>query len=603
MAQRFSSTFFLFFSCLLLNAQPNDTPLAVAKRIGDKLIRETPFRYRLTQPPLNKTFDDLKVVDFARIFPNSEAAVAYAYTNMSAAEDMDLAVQTEHNDGCKIWLNGTLTYEKRGDRTIQIRHEERSIELPNTFILKLKKGNNALLIKSETRGKEWRVYLQPPSTKGAILRGPLLYPKMGLKEVQDVDSAVAQLSNWLVVGPFSNNLKNKQRTGLDTPYPPEEGVIFGSMYQGKSKSVTWQIPPVDVLGDLINPADWGTNYHWNYHNGGVAWAMQQLAELSGEKKYDDYASNFCDFSLQSVPFVTYQVNELNAVNSANHFIVNTPLLDFTLAPSLPFIYRLRKNKDFKDRATYVNFIEKTLNYAEKGQIRLPNSNIYTRTTPEKYTTWTDDMFMGIPFLIQAAQYAPDEKQRQAFLDDAALQILNFKKEVWDEAAHLYQHANYSTKKVKMPHWSRANGWGIWAMTEVLTVLPKNHKHYAAILAQYQLHAATLAKWQAKNGFWLNVLDRADAQEEVSGTAIFTMAMARGVTNGWLDAPTFKPVVLRGWSALTSEIEPDGTVHKICMGTMCSEDVNYYMKRPFYDNDTHGLFAVLFAANAVHTMLK
>ena len=90
---------------------------------------------------------------------------------------------------------------------------------------------------------------------------------------------------------------------------------------------------------------------------------------------------------------------------------------------------------------------------------------------------------------------------------------------------------------------------------------------------------------------------------MSGSAIFTMALARGVTNGWLDTATFKPVVLRGWDALKSEIEPDGTVHKICMGTMCSEDVNYYLTRPFYDNDTHGLFAVLFAANAVHMMLK
>jgi unsaturated rhamnogalacturonyl hydrolase len=278
-------------------------------------------------------------------------------------------------------------------------------------------------------------------------------------------------------------------------------------------------------------------------------------------------------------------------------------LDFTLAPALPFIYRLRKNSNFKDRSTYADFVKKTMIYAEKGQIRLPNSNIYTRITPEKYTTWVDDMFMGIPFLIQAAQYAPDPQQRQMFLDDAALQILNFRKEVWDEDANLYMHARFSNKKTKFPHWSRANGWGIWATTEVLSVLPKTHKHYAAILAQYQQHVAALIKLQAKSGFWLNVLDRPDSPTEVSGTAIFTMALARGITNGWLDAPTYKPVVLKGWQALTSEIDADGTVHKICVGTMCSEDVNYYMNRPFFDDDTHGLFAVLFAANAVHTLLN
>jgi unsaturated rhamnogalacturonyl hydrolase len=42
-----------------------------------------------------------------------------------------------------------------------------------------------------------------------------------------------------------------------------------------------------------------------------------------------------------------------------------------------------------------------LKYAKDEQVRFPGSNIYTRLTPEKYTTWVDDMFMGIPFLMQA----------------------------------------------------------------------------------------------------------------------------------------------------------------------------------------------------------
>jgi hypothetical protein len=33
--------------------------------------------------------------------------------------------------------------------------------------------------------------------------------------------------------------------------------------------------------------------------------------------------------------------------------------------------------------------------------------------------------------------------------------------------------------------------------------------------------------------------------------------------------------------------------------MCTEDEEYYVSRPFYDNDTHGLFAVLFAAIEVN----
>jgi rhamnogalacturonyl hydrolase YesR len=62
------------------------------------------------------------------------------------------------------------------------------------------------------------------------------------------------------------------------------------------------------------------------------------------------------------------------------------------------------------------------------------------------------------------------------------------------------------------------------------------------------------------------------------------------------------VVIQGWKGLETQIDPDGTVHGICMGTMCTEDVSYYINRPFYDNDTHGLFAVLFAGIEMERLL-
>ncbi|MEI3485532.1 MAG: hypothetical protein V8R12_11675 [Bacteroides faecis] len=46
-----------------------------------------------------------------------------------------------------------------------------------------------------------------------------------------------------------------------------------------------------------------------------------------------------------------------------------------------------------------------IEYARFGQIRSEGMTNYTRTTPEEYTVWVDDMFMGIPFLIQAGLYS------------------------------------------------------------------------------------------------------------------------------------------------------------------------------------------------------
>ena len=572
-------------------------PLEAARLIGDKLIRDTPFAYRLEVAPNHPVFDRMHCVDFGRTFGLGKPAVAYAWTQLIAAKAGKLKIQIEHNDGCKIWLNGKKVCSLAGARKINLRRDERSFEMSHAFTANLHSGANTLLIKSETRGGEWRVYLQPPSAKGAVVNGAA-HPEIGLRGVVNVDEKIAALTNWLVIGPFAGG-----RGVLEKVLPPEKEIAFGKMYPGLDAPVTWTIPKIEILGGLINPLPWGTNYNWNYHNGGTAWAMQLLAEATGEKKYADYANRFCDFHLGGIQFVEHQVKILNAVESANHWIIETPLLDFTLAPSLPFLHRLRAEKKFANRSAYEKWFARMLRYARREQIRLPDSRIFTRTTPVKYTTWVDDMFMGIPFLVQAALLSKDKKLRAELLDDAANQVLGFNEQVWDADAQLYMHARYSNSPAKLPHWSRCNGWAIWAMSCVLEHLPPAHPKCAAILKHFQTHAQSLLKFQKAEGFWPNVLDRRDSRNEVSGTAIFVMAFARGVRHGWLDEKKFLPAVLNGWTALTTRIEADGTVHDICAGTMCTEDEEYYVSRPFYDNDTHGLFAVLFAAMEVSRLGK
>ena len=579
---------FLFVSVVLpIHAE---SPIETVCHIGDKLIRETPFKYKLVVNPNNTKFDGIHFVDFGRTFGLGKTAEAYAYTEIISDRDTLFPVEIEHNDACKIWCNGALVYERDGERKLQLQQQERSMEMSFSFNLPLRKGKNQILMRSVTAGNEWCVLIQPPSEKDAVSLQEKYYPEIGLAQCPNVDGKIAELTNWLVLGPF--------RPGVEPCDVLGKEPVFGKMYDG----VTWTIPKIEVLGAMIDPEPWGTTYQWNYHNGGVAWAMQQISEITKDEKYKLWADNFCDYQLEGIPFVEYQVHDLNAANSANCAIINYKMLDFTLAPSLPIIYRLRQEPDFKNKKLYQDYINIMLDYARNGQIRSKGMTNYTRETPEEYTTWVDDMFMGIPFLMQAGLYMKDETERQKFFDDAASQVLDFHKQLWDKDAKLYMHAHYSSRpEVKLPHWSRANGWAVWAMSEVLMYLPKKHPKYNAILKLYRDHVNSLVHYQAESGFWHNVLDRPDSPEEVSGTAIFTMAMARGINYGWLDSKKYRPIVMKGWNAVASEVESDGTVHKICVGTMCSENVEYYMTRPFYDNDTHGSFAVMFAGIEVERM--
>ena len=125
-----------------------------------------------------------------------------------------------------------------------------------------------------------------------------------------------------------------------------------------------------------------------------------------------------------------------------------------------------------------------------------------------------------------------------------------------------------------------------------------------VLKIYKNHLdALVEKQDSKTGFWHQILDDPNSFEETSGTAIFTMAIARGINNGWIDAKKYNQYAIKGWDALKTKIKPDGTVETICIGTMSSEDPNYYKTRPTVPDDSHGLLCVLFAGLEMEKLLK
>lgn len=585
---------FTFIPSLLFAQGKSLSPIETIQVVADHIIASNPYRYELKTAKRKASLNELNYIDFGRTFGYDKPAVGYALSWLNSPIEQSLELELEYNDGLKVYLNDKEVYSDRGDSEAKIEIHERSLGLSEKVVLNLKQGMNKLLLKSETLGKRWVVYLRSGQKENL--------PLLGLSGLPFIAEDLASLSNWLIVGPFENPTGPEGRSGLDTVYPPEQLFETGQLYDGRDGKVTWTMPRLEVLAHArpIDPI-WGSYLNYNYHTGGVAWAMMHLSEYTGEERFMDYAHKYTDFMIETRPFVRYQMEVLNEYTSVNYHMINVPLLDFTLAPSLPFIYRLIQDGEFGNRQAYEEWVEGITHYALNEQVRL-NGEHFTRLTPRKYTTWVDDMFMGLPYLIHAARLTDDEALRNRLFDDAARQILSFNTEVWDEDAKLYQHAQYSDERVKMPHWSRANGWGIWAVTEVLKELPRKHTLYKKILNHYREHVNSLVQFQTDDGFWRNVMDVEESVKETSGTAIFVMAIARGINEGWLKKKDYEQVVLKGWGALDSVIDDDGTVHDICMGTMCSEDISYYLNRPIVKDDSHGMLGLIAAAIEVQRML-
>jgi rhamnogalacturonyl hydrolase YesR len=207
------------------------------------------------------------------------------------------------------------------------------------------------------------------------------------------------------------------------------------------------------------------------------------------------------------------------------------------------------------------------------------------------TVWADDLFMSVPFLVRAAKLYNNPK----LYGDAAKQVINFNKYLFDKEKQLYKHAWFDfSKEESVAYWGRANGWIIWATSDALSNLPQNHKNYNDVKKIFVKHLEGLVKFQNEDGMWHQVLDRKDSFEETSCTAMFIIGLARGIKNGWIKKSYDKNLML-AWNAFKSKISADGVVKDITRGTGIGNDLDFYFKRERFNNDPRGLGAVLTAA--------
>ena len=104
------------------------------------------------------------------------------------------------------------------------------------------------------------------------------------------------------------------------------------------------------------------------------------------------------------------------------------------------------------------------------------------------------------------------------------------------------------------YWSRGNGWVLAALVRVLSLLPQKDVHRAEYLQDYRDMVKALIPLQRADGFWNASLRDSThfGGKELSGTALFTYGIAWGIRQGYLDKKTFLPVVIRSWTAMTTD---------------------------------------------------
>lgn len=230
------------------------------------------------------------------------------------------------------------------------------------------------------------------------------------------------------------------------------------------------------------------------------------------------------------------------------------------------------------------------------------------------TLWGDDQFMGLTLAARLARAgAPNASE---YLDFAVKQALSFGARMADREGTfpaplgtgdgLFFHGvDGTTGRPSCCKWGRANGWGMMAHAEVMAAIEEvrpDHPSRADVLSMYTDHATAMASFQSADGRWHQVVNETSTYLETSVTAMTVFSIATGITQGWLDKHTFQGVIDKAWPSLAAQVQPDGTVSGICMGTGIETSVAQYEKRPTaYNVSQPGLGSVWRAALAVHKL--
>ena len=180
-------------------------------------------------------------------------------------------------------------------------------------------------------------------------------------------------------------------------------------------------------------------------------------------------------------------------------------------------------------------------------------------------SWIDAIQMGMPIFARLGNITGNQAyyNRMWEMYDYTRSKLNGGG-LYDTKNHLWWRDKDFMPPYKEPngkdcYWSRGNGWVAAALVRVLDGLPKSAPHYEDYMQDYKDLMHAILKYQDKGGYWnVSMADPTHfGGKELTGTALFTYAMAWGVNNGILKKKTFKKPITKAWAMLYSCVHPNG----------------------------------------------
>jgi unsaturated rhamnogalacturonyl hydrolase len=292
--------------------------------------------------------------------------------------------------------------------------------------------------------------------------------------------------------------------------------------------------------------------NWNYEIGVVSMGMERLWKATGNFKYYQYNKHIVDkFIGEDGSIKTYKLGDYNSDNIPT----GRQLLTF---------YQTQNIEKYKKAA---DLLKNQIDWMPRNK-----AGGYWHKLIYPYQMWLDGLYMIEPFHANLAQMTND---LHAF-SEITEQFVLMEKYTRDPKTGLLYHGWDESKLQKWANkttgqspnfWSRAMGWYMMGLVDVLDYYPENHADRKILVnILNKLSVAVLNFQDEKTGTWWQVTDLGGKEGnylEASGSAMFTYALAKAIRMGYI-SDTYTPKVKKAMTGLILEfvVEKDGVVHYV-----------------------------------------
>ena len=322
---------------------------------------------------------------------------------------------------------------------------------------------------------------------------------------------------------------------------------------------------------------------WNYEMGVVLMGFEKLSLLNGEKKYLAYTKNIIDHFITADGSIrTYELEEYNSDN-------------IPTGRQLLYLYKSTGEEKYKIAAA---LLYKQLTWQPRNK-----AGGYWHKLKYPTKMWLDGLYMMEPFAAEYAAMFGDTKK----FDDIVNQFILMEKHSRDDKTGLLYHGwdesrlqRWANPKTGLSpeFWSRAMGWYMMALVDVLDYLPAKYQRRAELVNILNRLTTALVKFQdAKEGVWWQVTDKANQPLnylESSASAMFVYAMAKALNKKYI-SKNFLPAVTRAYNGVVKnfvQTDAAGNVHYLHAvagaglgGTPYRDgSYDYYVNEPKRDDD-------------------